>query len=93
MGGIEAAHGQYIVMGDADDSYDFLDVPRFVERQQTRHSMIHDLRKNGNRALSRYRIPVLCWHRRQTVDPAGEHSGPRRPAMVKLSVPDGDRKL
>jgi hypothetical protein len=31
MGGIRAAQGRYIIMGDADDSYDFGDVPRFVE--------------------------------------------------------------
>ena len=30
LGGIEAARGRYVIMGDADDSYDFLDVPRFV---------------------------------------------------------------
>ncbi len=32
MGGIAAARGRYIVMGDADDSYDFGDLPKFVER-------------------------------------------------------------
>lgn len=32
MGGIAAAAGRYVVMGDADDSYDFLETPRFVER-------------------------------------------------------------
>jgi glycosyltransferase involved in cell wall biosynthesis len=32
MGGIAAASGTYIVMGDADDSYDFGQVPRFVEQ-------------------------------------------------------------
>jgi glycosyltransferase involved in cell wall biosynthesis len=32
MGGIAAASGQYIVMGDADDSYDFGHIPRFVEQ-------------------------------------------------------------
>jgi len=32
MGGIEAAKGSFIIMGDADDSYDFLEVPRFVEK-------------------------------------------------------------
>jgi glycosyltransferase involved in cell wall biosynthesis len=31
-GGIAAARGQYIIMGDADDSYDFLEVPKFVEK-------------------------------------------------------------
>ena len=30
MGGINAARGAYIVMGDADDSYDFLDIAKFV---------------------------------------------------------------
>ena len=29
--GIAAARGAFIIMGDADDSYDFGDVPRFVE--------------------------------------------------------------
>lgn len=32
MGGIAAASGKYIVMGDADDSYDFSHIPRFVEQ-------------------------------------------------------------
>jgi glycosyltransferase involved in cell wall biosynthesis len=32
MGGIEAAHGRYVLMGDADDSYDFLEIPRFVDK-------------------------------------------------------------
>ncbi len=31
-GGIEAAHGRWILMGDADDSYDFSEAPRFVEK-------------------------------------------------------------
>jgi glycosyltransferase involved in cell wall biosynthesis len=32
MGGIAAARGKFIVMGDADDSYDFLEVPKLVDR-------------------------------------------------------------
>ena len=31
MGGIAVALGKYVVMGDADDSYDFGHIPRFVE--------------------------------------------------------------
>jgi glycosyltransferase involved in cell wall biosynthesis len=31
MGGIAVASGKYVVMGDADDSYDFGHIPRFVE--------------------------------------------------------------
>src|SRR5436190_21081141 len=30
-GGIAAARGRYIVMGDADDSYDFLELPKFID--------------------------------------------------------------
>ncbi|HKI25788.1 MAG TPA: glycosyltransferase family 2 protein [Candidatus Sulfotelmatobacter sp.] len=32
MGGIAAASGRFILMGDADDSYDFGHLPRFVEQ-------------------------------------------------------------
>ena len=32
MGGIEASRGRFIIMGDADDSYDFLEVPKFVAK-------------------------------------------------------------
>ncbi len=32
MGGIEASKGKYIIMGDADDSYDFLEIPKFVSK-------------------------------------------------------------
>ncbi len=31
-GGIEAAHSEWILMGDADDSYDFSEADRFVEK-------------------------------------------------------------
>ncbi len=31
MGGIAAARGKYVIMGDADDSYDFLEINKFVE--------------------------------------------------------------
>lgn len=32
MGGIESARGKYVIMGDADDSYDFLEIPKFVDK-------------------------------------------------------------
>ncbi len=32
MGGIAAARGTYVIMGDADDSYDFSHLPRFLEK-------------------------------------------------------------
>src|SRR5271154_3971722 len=30
MGGIRAANGRYVIMADADDSYDFTDLDEFV---------------------------------------------------------------
>ena len=35
MGGIAAARGQFVIMGDADDSYDFVEVPA-IRRQAAR---------------------------------------------------------
>jgi glycosyltransferase involved in cell wall biosynthesis len=32
MSGIAAARGRFLLMGDADDSYDFRDTPKFVEK-------------------------------------------------------------
>src|SRR5262245_6735762 len=32
MGGIAAARGRFIIMGDADDSYDFRELPTFIRR-------------------------------------------------------------
>ena len=40
MGGITAARGRYIIMGDADDSYDFLDLSRFVEKLREGHDLV-----------------------------------------------------
>ena len=32
MGGILAARGRFVLMGDADNSYDFLEIPRFLAK-------------------------------------------------------------
>ena len=40
MGGITAARGRYIIMGDADDSYDFLDLGLFVEKLREGHDLV-----------------------------------------------------
>jgi glycosyltransferase involved in cell wall biosynthesis len=32
MGGIEGARGRFVLMADADDSYDFREIPRFLEK-------------------------------------------------------------
>src|SRR5215467_6433849 len=40
MGGITAARGRYIIMGDADESYDFLDLRRFLDKLREGHDLV-----------------------------------------------------
>lgn len=53
MGGIAAARGRYVLMGDADDSYDFLELPRFVARLQEGYELVQGCRlpAGGGRIL------------------------------------------
>ena len=44
MGGIAAAKGEFVIMGDADDSYDFLEVPKFVEKLQAGFDLVQGCR-------------------------------------------------
>jgi glycosyltransferase involved in cell wall biosynthesis len=45
--GIAAARGPLIIMGDADDSYDFTDVPRFVEKLREGYEIVMGNRFRG----------------------------------------------
>ena len=45
--GIEAARGRFIVMGDADDSYEFQDVPRFLARLRAGDELVMGSRFRG----------------------------------------------
>ncbi len=44
MGGISAARGRYVLMGDADDSYDFLETPKFLARLREGYDMVQGCR-------------------------------------------------
>ena len=44
MGGIAAAQGRFIIMGDADDSYDFLETPKFVEKLRQGFDLVQGCR-------------------------------------------------
>jgi glycosyltransferase involved in cell wall biosynthesis len=39
-GGIEAARGQWIIMGDADDSYDFSEIAKFVQKFKEGYELV-----------------------------------------------------
>ncbi len=45
--GIAGSRGGFIIMGDADDSYDFTDVPRFVEKLREGNDIVMGNRFSG----------------------------------------------
>jgi glycosyltransferase involved in cell wall biosynthesis len=45
--GIAATRGPFIIMGDADDSYDFTEVPRFVEKLREGYDVVMGNRFRG----------------------------------------------
>jgi glycosyltransferase involved in cell wall biosynthesis len=44
MVGIATAQGKFIIIGDADDSYDFLEIPRFVEKLRSGYALVQGCR-------------------------------------------------
>ena len=62
-GGIAAARGRYVLMGDADDSYDFAELPRFVEKLREGHDLVQGCRlESGGGRILPGAMPFL--HRR-----------------------------
>jgi glycosyltransferase involved in cell wall biosynthesis len=53
MAGIETAAGRYIVMGDADQSYDFAETPKFVARLNEGFDLVQGCRlpRGGGRVM------------------------------------------
>jgi glycosyltransferase involved in cell wall biosynthesis len=47
MGGIAAARGKYIVMGDADGTYDFSQIPQFLEKLRSGYALVMGNRFRG----------------------------------------------
>jgi glycosyltransferase involved in cell wall biosynthesis len=59
-GGIAAAHGRWVIMGDADDSYDFAELEPFVQRLREGYDLVA-----GNRFKGGIREGAMPWlHRR-----------------------------
>ena len=53
MGGIAAARGRYVIMGDADDSYDFREIGKFVIKLREGYQLVQGCRlpQGGGRTL------------------------------------------
>jgi hypothetical protein len=63
MGGIEAAKGRFVIMGDADDSYDFGEIGRFVERLRDGYDLVQGCRleSGGGSILPGAMPPLHRW--------------------------------
>jgi glycosyltransferase involved in cell wall biosynthesis len=60
MGGIAAAQGRFIIMGDADDSYDFLEIPAFVEQLRGGFDLVQGCRfPSGGGAIAPGAMPFV----------------------------------
>jgi glycosyltransferase involved in cell wall biosynthesis len=57
--GIEAATGAFIIMGDADDSYDFSEIPKFVAKWREGSDLVM-----GNRLRGEIKPGAMPWHHR-----------------------------
>lgn len=60
MGGIAAAAGKFILMGDADASYDFEQIPRFVEKLREGNDLVQGCRlPSGGGTVAPGAMPML----------------------------------
>ncbi len=62
--GITAARGPFVVMGDADDSYDFGEVPRFVAQWRAGFDVVM-----GNRFRGEIKPGAMPWHHKFVGNP------------------------
>ena len=64
MGGIEAAEGRYVIMGDADDSYDFVNLEPFVAELRKGFQLVM-----GNRFKGGIQPGAMPWHHKYIGNP------------------------
>jgi glycosyltransferase involved in cell wall biosynthesis len=62
--GIRAARGRFIIMGDADESYDFSEIPQFLEKWREGYDVVM-----GNRFQGGIRPGAMPWHHRYIGNP------------------------
>jgi glycosyltransferase involved in cell wall biosynthesis len=64
IGGIDAAHGQFVVMGDADDSYDFTAIAPLIAKLREGYDLVV-----GNRFLGGIEPGAMPWSHRWIGNP------------------------
>jgi len=62
--GIEEAHGEFIILGDADGSHDFSEINRFVEKWKAGYDFVV-----GNRFQGEIKDGAMSWHHRHLGTP------------------------
>ena len=62
--GIQEARGKFIIMGDADDSYDFSEVPGFVVKWREGYEVVM-----GNRFKGGIKPGAMSWHHKYVGNP------------------------
>jgi glycosyltransferase involved in cell wall biosynthesis len=80
LGGIAAARGRYIIMGDADDSYDFASLEAFVERLRAGAGLVM-----GNRFRGGIERGAMPWLHRYLGNPVLSFIG-----RLFFAIPVGD---
>jgi len=65
MGGIDAAHGEFVIMGDADDSYDFRAIGPLLAKLREGYDLVM-----GNRFAGGIQAGAMVWSHRWVGNPA-----------------------
>ena len=65
IGGIDAAHGEFVIMGDADDSYDFRAIGTLVDKLREGYDLVM-----GNRFAGGIEAGAMVWSHRWVGNPA-----------------------
>lgn len=64
LGAFASARGKYVIMGDSDASYDFAEIPRFLEKLRAGHQLVM-----GNRFQGGIKPGAMPWKNRHIGNP------------------------
>ena len=84
MGGIAAASSKFVLMGDADGSYEFGHIPRFIEKLRAGADLVMGNRFHGGITECHALAASLPWQPRPISDRARFFPQPRRRLLLWL---------
>jgi glycosyltransferase involved in cell wall biosynthesis len=80
LGAFAAARGKFVIMGDSDASYDFAEIPRFLEKLRAGYQLVM-----GNRFLGGIKPGAMPWKNRHIGNPVLSGMG-----RLFFRIPVGD---